>query len=307
MITSLYAEQARLLLRVLPFIMRQECFALKGGTAINFFVRDMPRLSVDIDLAFLPQLERGAAILEISRALREIAGRVKHNVPGTKAILSGKTDSPKILIQGAGVQVKIEPNLTLRGAVYGHEIRELVPSAQTMFETSVSVRSVSFADLYAGKLCAALDRQHPRDLFDIKLLLENEGITDEVRLAFVVYLASHSRPMAEILDPAFQPLQTTFNRDFIGMTRTAVTIEELEKTREQTVSLIRNTLTQAERKFLLSMKNGRPEWELLSIPNIDRLPALQWKIKNILRLRENKTKHRKSLEKLAGILNIGND
>lgn len=48
-----YQKQVALLMRVLPFIAEEDCFALKGGTAINFFVRNMPRLSVDIDLTYL--------------------------------------------------------------------------------------------------------------------------------------------------------------------------------------------------------------------------------------------------------------
>jgi hypothetical protein len=47
------------LIRVLPSIAEEACFALKGGTAINLFVRDMPRLSVDIDLTYLPVQPRG--------------------------------------------------------------------------------------------------------------------------------------------------------------------------------------------------------------------------------------------------------
>ncbi len=47
-----FTEQVRLLVALLPRVAKQECFALKGGTAINMFLRDMPRLSVDIDLAY---------------------------------------------------------------------------------------------------------------------------------------------------------------------------------------------------------------------------------------------------------------
>ena len=49
-----YRNQAQLLVDVLPYVAQQEVFALKGGTAINLFHRDLPRLSVDIDLTYLP-------------------------------------------------------------------------------------------------------------------------------------------------------------------------------------------------------------------------------------------------------------
>ncbi len=69
---------------------------------------------------------------------------------------------------------------------------------------------LSFADLYGGKICAALDRQHPRDLFDIKLLSEARGLNEEVSQAFVIYLASHNRPMSELLSPNFQGMNGNF-------------------------------------------------------------------------------------------------
>ncbi len=66
-----YYRQAELILEVLPVIDRHDVFALKGGTAINFFVRDLPRLSVDIDLTYLPVTRREQALLDITEALRE--------------------------------------------------------------------------------------------------------------------------------------------------------------------------------------------------------------------------------------------
>lgn len=301
---SPYFAQVRLLLRVLPIVAKEACFALKGGTAINLFVRDMPRLSVDIDLAYLPGSAREEALEEIGRALREIAGRVESQVPGAKVFLTGKSEAPKALVSLPDAHIKIEPNPILRGTVFGQETRDLVSAAQELFETSTTVRMVSFTDLYAGKLVAALDRQHPRALFDIKLLLENEGLTDTIRRAFVVYLASHPRPMAELLEPGHQPLQGSFESDFAGMTRVTVTVEELEETRERMVSLIRKTLTPAERRFLLSLKKGSHEWALPGLTDLEKLPALQWKVRNILRLMENKTKHQAAVEKLRRTLEL---
>jgi predicted nucleotidyltransferase component of viral defense system len=301
---SPYFAQVLLLLRILPLVAKEHCFALKGGTAINLFVRDMPRLSVDIDLAYLPGSAREEALAEIGRALREITRRVESQVPGARVLATGKADAPRALVSLPGAQIKIEPNPILRGTVFGQETRDLVPAAQELFETSATVRMVSFADLYAGKLVAALDRQHPRDLFDIKLLLENEGLTDAVRRAFVVYLASHPRPMAELLDPGRQPLQGPFEGDFAGMTRIPITVEELEETLEKLVSLIHRALTPEERRFLLSMKEGNPEWNLPGLPTLEKLPALQWKVRNVLRLMENKTRHRAAVEKLRRTLEL---
>ena len=95
-------------------------------------------------------------------------------------------------VHTAQARIKIEPNLIARGSVFSVEERTLVHKAQELFEKSMKVQSLSFADIYGSKLCAALDRQHPRDLFDVKLLLDNEGITDKTRTAFIVYLISHN-------------------------------------------------------------------------------------------------------------------
>jgi hypothetical protein len=155
-------------------------------------------------------------------------------------------------------------------------------------------------DLYAGKMCAALDRQHPRDLFDVKLLLENEGIGDELLSVFVVYLISGNRPLAEMIAPHFQPLEAVFEAQFKGMTSQTINLAELEEARRTLVVLIKDRLSDAQRKFLLSFKQGEPEWPLLSIPVAEHLPAVQWKLINIQRMA--KAKHAVAVEKLKRIL-----
>jgi hypothetical protein len=79
---SPYFKQAQLMLRVMPHIGAEKCFALKGGTAINFFVRDMSRLSVDIDLTYLPLEPRGVTLVNIGEALQRVAAAIRKSVPG---------------------------------------------------------------------------------------------------------------------------------------------------------------------------------------------------------------------------------
>ena len=104
-------------------------------------------------------------------------------------------------------------------------------------------RILSSYDLYAGKICAALDRQHPRDLFDVHLLLENEGIKTELRKAFIVYLISHPRLMVEILNPQKIDISGIFEKEFKGMIAQSITLEELETTRDKLVTILREELT----------------------------------------------------------------
>src|SRR5690348_9576010 len=214
-----YLEQVRLLLRWLPALPAADCFALKGGTAINLFVRDLPRLSVDIDLAFLPLLPREASLAMTRNALAAMAERARRLIPDVKIINAGNADGPKLIATTGRAQIKIEPNPVLRGTVFQPATRELVPAAEAMFELSVSVPVLSHAARDAGTLCAALGPNHPPGLFDVALLLDNDGLDDALRQAFVVYLACHHRPMAGLLTPQPRPLRETFEREFSGMTR----------------------------------------------------------------------------------------
>jgi len=184
---SPYFEQVVLMLRVIPHVTAESCFALKGGTAINLFVRDMPRLSVDIDLTYLAIGDaRDAALRNMSIALNRIAGAIKKSIPGTRVQETRAKNGDRITritVAVGSTRIKIEPNEVIRGSVYPAGDRDLTRRAEELFELSVTAQTLSLADLYAGKLCAALDRQHPRDLFDVKLLLDNEGMTDEIRKA----------------------------------------------------------------------------------------------------------------------------
>jgi hypothetical protein len=146
------------------------------------------------------------------------------------------------------------------------------------------MRVVSLAELYGGKLCAALDRQHPRDFFDVHGLFQAEGITDNIRLSFVIFLASHDRPMSELLNPNRKDLKQVFTDQFEGMTLDPVPLTVLENAREQLIERINTDLTTAEREFLLSMKRLEPKWELLGMPGVERLPGPRWKLYNLRRM-----------------------
>ncbi len=176
MFDARYEAQVRLLLQCLPEAGRQECFALKGGTAINLFVREMPRISVDVDLTYLPLKPRDEALAEISHSLLEIKGDIERRVGGSAVqVKCVQGIAARLVVVTSDAQIKIEPNLVLRGAVYEPHRMDLCPLAQARFGASIRVATLSEADLFGGKVCAALDRQHPRDLFDVKLLLDDTG------------------------------------------------------------------------------------------------------------------------------------
>jgi predicted nucleotidyltransferase component of viral defense system len=285
-IRDVYRRQVALLISVLPHVAEETCFALKGGTAINLFVRDMPRLSVDIDLTYLPVATRPQSLAAVDAALNRIAARIRKSLRGAQIATTSTMPEravTRLLIRHNGVQIKIEVTPVLRGCVYDPELRVVSPSVEAAFGFA-EIQVVSFADLYAGKIVAALDRQHPRDLFDVRDLLATEGIDDNLRRAFIVYLMSHNRPMAEILAPSRKPLAEEFRRGFDGMTTRDVTLEDLIAAREDLIAQIVGHAPRAHRDFLLSFERGAPDWPLLGLPHAKDLPAVKWRQKNLDKL-----------------------
>ena len=159
---------------------------------------------------------------------------------------------------------------------------------------------VFFGDLFGGKIHAALDRQHPRDLYDIKLLYENEGITDELFRTFLIYLSSSPRPAHELLKPNCINLEQAYEREFLGMTNTPVSLAVLTDTRDQLIADIQSRLDNKVQNFLRSLHDGAPDFTLINLPNAAILPAVRWKVLNLQKLiKENPEKHdqqRKELE-----------
>lgn len=295
-----YRPQVVLVMDVLPFVAAERCFALKGGTAINLFVRDLPRLSVDIDLTYVPVQDRAISLAEVGAALERMASSIEGQSKGIRVDLTHAEGAVVKLVAWRGrVRVKIEVSPVLRGCVREPALRGVSPAVEAQFGY-IEVPVVHLDDLYAGKLCAALDRQHPRDLFDVQLLLQHEGITESLLEVFVIYLVSSDRSLADMLAPNRQPLATIFEEQFRGMVLTAVTVHDLEQTRDTMMALIRSKLTERQRQFLLSFKRGEPDWELVSLTGVAELPAVKWKLQNIRLMKPEK--HAQALERLRRVL-----
>jgi predicted nucleotidyltransferase component of viral defense system len=278
-----YQAQVQLLVRALPFVAVETCFALKGGTAINLFVRNLPRLSVDIDLAYLPVADRAASLAAIEAALLRIKAGIEAGIPNATVSTSrtaGENSIVKLVVAIPGAQIKIEVTPVLRGSVYPAAVQQVCEDVEDAFGFA-EITVLDFADLYAGKLVAALDRQHPRDLFDARDLLRLEGIDDKLRRAFLVYLISHRRPVAEILACRRKPLQPEFDANFAGMTDEAVTVADLEAARIELVDQLVRQMPDTHRRLLLSVETGTPNWPLLRIAGAADLPAVKWRLQNI--------------------------
>jgi len=298
-----YFLQTQLLIQILPYIAEEPDFALKGGTAINLFIRDLPRLSIDIDLTYLPLKNREETLQSIHHLLSRVAQRIRTKISGSviqEMRPFGATYVSKLSVNHLNTKIIIEPNLILRGSVYPNRIMSLSKETERLFMQAVSMQVMSFADLYGGKICAALDRQHPRDLFDVKILLENEGIAEQTRKAFIVYLISGDRPIHEMLNPNRIDICVLFNEEFKTMNRKEVNYDTLLETRELLIKTIHESLTDTERKFLISVKSGNPEWTLLNIPGVEKLPGIRWKLMNIQKM--DIKKREKQLDDLKAVL-----
>jgi len=296
-----YVRQVALLVRILPIIAREPVFALKGGTAINLFLRDLPRLSVDIDLTYLPIEDRASSLREIDEVFERIAGELKRRIPGVAVQRpSPQTGADtRLLIQQGGSVVKVETSPVARGVVHEPCKLEASEAVQAQFGF-VEVQAVSFEDLFAGKMVAALDRQHPRDLYDIKLLFEAEGLTEALFRTFLVYAASSSRPLHELLDPNLKDMEQVYAREFVGMTRSSVELDDLHRARRRLIREIHGRMDESAARFLLSVHDAKPAFELLDLPQAAALPAIRWKSQNLERLlRENPEKHAAQRELLS--------
>ena len=280
-----YLATARLLTEIAPTVFESGIFALKGGTAINLFIRDMPRLSIDLDLVFtdhrVPRAEALAAINEALRAGRERLVKRGFKVQAVSAADMGET---KLLVQRDDLSVKIEVNTVIRGTVHPTQTRALTAAASEALMADLELPLLSPEDIYGGKLAAAMDRQHPRDLFDAMELFEHGGITPDIRRAFVVYLASHNRTIHEVLFPTPKDITLAHESSFASMTTAPVTLQALLDTRERLFRELPATLDANEREFLRSLVRAHPDWSLLGIPHLKELPAIRWRLQNLEQL-----------------------
>ncbi len=297
-----YLAQARLLAQIAPLVLTDDTFALKGGTAINLFVRDMPRLSVDLDLAFPDYaMARDSALRKIGDALAAASERLaKH---GFDVHPGASVEDTKLLARRDGLLVTVEANHVIRGTVGPVRSASLTPKARDTLRVDLEIPVVSFEDLYGGKLVAAMDRQHPRDLFDVMQLFENEGLTPGIRRAFVIYLASHPRPVHEVLNPTLKDVSKEFETAFQGMTTDSTELSDLVAARERMIATLQSSLDQNERDFLLSLVCNEPDWGALDIPNLDKFPAIRWKLQNLAHLRQlSQQRYDDQYEQLVALL-----
>ena len=280
-------ETVRLLIEAAPVIFKTPSFAMKGGTAINLFVQDMPRLSVDIDVVYTDyKTPRAEALTSIAKAMETARSLLTEMGLEAEVSATKEGEDIKLFVRRDRNQVKIEVNQVFRGTVLPVERLSLGAEARRLFTTEWVAPVLAPPELYGSKLVAALDRQHPRDLFDVVGLFKQGGLTPEVVECFVCYLAGHNRPVHEVLFSRDQNFSGAFENEFIGLTRQAITIEQLIAVRRQLKTHLPAVLTENHRRFLLGLVTGEPDWSQMRCPHLADLPAIRWKLQNLARLKK---------------------
>mgnify|MGYP001057350416 CR=1 FL=1 len=285
MIDPKYIEQVKLLLRLLPAIVRIPEFALHGGTAINLFHHNMPRLSVDIDLTFLPFKNRQSDLKKIRGLLKNLSGDLLKMIPGLRIANPVYADAEYKLFCSLGpYMIKIEANTVIRGVIDQPEVRIMCDAAQQFFDSYLEMNIVPESQLFGGKIVAALDRQHPRDLFDIQMMLDRKGLTNEMMKGFLFCMLNSKRPIHEILSPLFNDQQSAFDNQFKGMAMEDFSYEMYEHTRNRLINLINHSLSIEDKEMIIGFTEGRIVGEAMAWC---QFPGVKWKLLNIERLKES--------------------
>ena len=296
--SSVYVQKVELLLRLIPIVMDEKVFAIHGGTAINLFLKDVPRYSVDIDLTYIPLADRQSSLDDINLHLKAIEEKSKKAFKGMHIVPNLNTC--KLLCEYRGKQVKIEVNQTKRGIVGGKvQSIPLSEKAQNEFSLFCEANIVPMTQLYGGKIAAALSRQHPRDLFDVKYM---DIPLSECREGLIFCLLGSDRPIHESFAPRLIDQREAMENQFSGMTDIPFTYKEFEETRAKLISDVKSLMTEEDKKFLISFEFGQPEWEGYEFEYFKDYPSIQWKLLNLKKLaKQNPQKLREEAEKLSNI------
>ena len=297
--SSVYAQKVDLLLRLLPLVMEEKVFAVHGGTAINLFLRNLPRYSVDIDLTYIPLAGRKKSIDDINFHLKSISEKARKAFPGMHIIQN--YDTCKLLCEYRGKQVKVEVNQTKRGIVGGELMHlPLCEKAQDEFQVYCIADIVPISLLYGGKVAAALSRQHPRDLFDVKYMTIP---LKDCREGLIFCLLGSDRPIHESFAPTLIDQHEALANQFVGMTDTPFSYEEFEETRTKLIADVNNILTDADRRFLVSFEYGEPEWDNYEFAHFKDFPSVKWKLLNLQKLADqNPEKLKNEAERLRDLI-----
>lgn len=297
-----YAEKVEVLLRLLPLVMEEKVFAVHGGSAINLFVRNLPRYSVDIDLTYIPLEGREESLEHINAHLMSIANKAKRAFPGMHIV--PKLNTCKLLCEYQRKQIKVEVNQTKRGIVGGDVLTvPLCKKAQEEFGLYCEADIVPMTLLYGGKIAAALSRQHPRDLFDVKYM---EYPFEQTREGLLFCLLGSDRPLHESFTPNLIDQNDALANQFEGMSDVPFSYEEYEEARAKLIADVNTLMTSKDKTFLVGFEMAELDWDGFDFPYFKDYPSVQWKLMNLLKLKkQNPAKLNAEANRLKDIFQLG--
>lgn len=196
-----------------------------------------------------------------------------------------------------GATVKIEVNGTKRGIIGVTEDKMLCDKAQQEFSMACKARTVSYSQLYGGKITAALSRQHPRDLFDCKYM--EISSFDDVKDGFMLCLLGSDKPIIESLQPNSIDQTDALENQFKGMSDVEFSYADYEEARINLAAQVNAALTETDKDFIISFEEGTPDWSKCSTGDLSNYPSVKWKLQNIVKLKNtNPQKHQQGIERL---------
>lgn len=279
-----FRQRLQLLTDLLPLVAAETRFALKGGTAINLFEHDLPRLSVDVDLTWLPVGDFLGDSRAIDEALRVIARALAEPPLRLRVVTSAPEQAQaatRLIASRGRTRVQIETTPVMRGAVHPVRTMTVQPRVQDEFGFA-AMQVLDFNDLYGGKLAAALTRQNPRDLFDVGILLDEGRFDVALWRTFLVYLTASPKPAWELLEPGEpRDLADAFRTVFEGMTAEPTSVAALLDNRTRMLARIATLMDTASREFLVSVERGTPDFGLIELPHAAKLPGVRRKMENL--------------------------
>jgi hypothetical protein len=271
-------------------------WTLKGGTAINIFFFDLPRLSIDIDINFLGCIDR----TELNLKREDFENDVENICLEEKLSIRNKRSSEATTsyslrydsVMGAGGNLKVDISYMFRIPLFQNEF---LKAKSAFFQSMKSVPVMNRNEVFASKLTAAFSRNAARDLFDISQFVKNiESFDlDKIRLGFIVFGAMNRKNWLEINEETIKINEQEIEHQLIPLLRKNLSETEkemLHKDIETSIKRAKNILlpfTDKESKFLRELnENGEIKPELLTtsddlIKKIKNHPQLKWKALNV--------------------------
>lgn len=208
--------------------------------------------------------------MSINQKLQDVKSSIEKSIPGI--IVKHKPEVLKLLCTLGDATVKIEVNGTKRGIIGSPVDLPICEKARNEFSMGCKARTVSFGQLYGGKITAALSRQHPRDLFDCKFM-EIDSF-EQVKDGFLLCLLGSDKPIIESLQPNAVDQSEALENQFEGMTDIPFTYTDYKEARENLLELVNGNLNNTDKEFLLSFEAGVPDWDKCFAGDLSAYPSV---------------------------------